>query len=337
MSFVGFGKVWWQRGFILSVALLSGCGTWESVPEADPEARAAFEVPDKAREISTAEAIAAFRSNVPNEYHLGDGDQITIEVVGREELSGQQIIGPDGQITLPVAGSLKVRNLTRQEAANAITRSLSRYYKDVYTNVRVDKYTSNRVIILGRVENPGAIEFDTTPTLLEILSKAGGLPLLRPEQVLTRCSIIRGDQIIWIDLKRLLTGDLSLNIPLQRNDVVNIPDAFDTSVYVMGSVERPGAYRLTAQMSFLDALSQAGGPSVDGNPQEIHVIRPKRNQNLEINLEDILAGDPNRIVALEEGDIIYVPRNNVAKIGYILQKLNPFAQVFAIRQLAAMP
>lgn len=322
---------------LVTQILLCACGAWESVPDATPGARHAFEVPDKSHEISTTAAIAAFRSQVPPEYRLGDGDQITIEVIGRPELSGQQIVGPDGQITLPVAGSVKLRDMTRDEAANAITRTLSRYYTDVYTTLRVDKYTSNRVIILGRVENPGAVQFDTAPTLLEILAKAGGLPLLRPEQVLTRCSIIRGDQIIWIDLKRLLTGDLSLNIPLQRNDVVNIPDAFDTAIYVLGAVEKPGSYRLTAQMSFLDALSQAGGISVDGNPNKVHVIRPSKNQNLEIDMEDVLTPSPDRVVALEEGDIVYVPRTTVAKIGYILQKLNPFAQIFAIRQLAAMP
>lgn len=338
---MSFAHSWSVQRYFAHLAielLLSGCGAWESVPEATSNARSAFEIPDKSHKTSTVEAIAAFRSNQgTNDYRLGDGDQITVEVVGRPELSGQHIIGPDGQITLPVTGVLKLRGLTRQEASNAVSHSLSRYYKDIYANLRVDKYTSNRIIILGRVENPGALEFDTAPTLLEILAKAGGLPLLRPEQVLTRCSIIRGDQIIWIDLKRLLTGDLSLNIPLQRNDVVNIPDAFDTSIFVLGAVEKPGAYRLTAQMSFLDALGQAGGISTEGNAEKVHVIRPTKNQNLEINMEDVLAADPSRIVALEEGDIVYVPRHTVAKVGYILQKLNPFAQIFAIRQLAAIP
>lgn len=327
-----------RRAVPLAVAaLLAGCGAWENVPEPTPNASAAFEVPDKSFKISTLSAIEAFRTEAPTEYRLGDGDLVTLDVIGRPELSGQHIIGPDGRITLPVAGSLSLRNLSREAAATAVTRHLSRYYRDIYATLRVDKYTSNRIIVLGRVESPGAIEFDTPPTLLEVLAKAGGLPLLRPEQVLTRCSIIRGDQIIWIDLKHLLTGDLSLNIPLQRNDVVNIPDAFDTSIFVLGAVEKPGAYRLTAQMSFLDALGQAGGPTNDANPQSIHVIRPAKNQNLELALDDVLAGDSRQIVALEEGDIVFVPRNTVAKVGYILQKLNPFAQIFAIRQLAAIP
>ncbi len=318
-------------------AALAGCGAWENVPEPTLNARLGFAVPSKASKISSPEAIEALRTDAATDYRLGDGDQINIEVVGRPELSGPHVLGPDGQITLPVAGSLRLRGLTRMEAADAVKRALSRYYKDVYATLRVDKYTSNRIVILGRVEKPGAVEFDTAPTLLEILAKAGGLPILRPEQVLTRCSIIRGDKIIWIDLKRLLNGDLSLNLNLQRNDVVNIPDAFDTSVFILGAVGKAGAYRLTPQMSLLDALGQAGGPNIDADTRKIHLIRPSKDQNLEIDLDDLLKPDPSLNLALEEGDILFVPRNGIAKVGYILQKVNPFAQVFAIRQLAAMP
>ncbi|MEZ5584694.1 MAG: SLBB domain-containing protein [Candidatus Competibacteraceae bacterium] len=51
------------------------------------------------------------------------------------------------------------------------------------------------MIVLGRVENPGVLRFDTPPTLLEALAQAGGLPLLlRKEQLLTRCAVIRGEK-----------------------------------------------------------------------------------------------------------------------------------------------
>jgi polysaccharide export outer membrane protein len=325
----------WRAAPVLALgAALTGCGSWESVPEATPNARKAFEVPNKSTKLSTPAAINAFRSEASTDYRLGDGDRITVDVVGRPELSGPQVVGPDGRISLPVAGSLLLRNLTREEAAQAVTRELSRYYKDIYSTVRVDKYSSNRVIILGRVENPGIVEFDSAPTLLEILAKAGGLPLMRPEQVLTRCSIVRENKIIWIDLKRLLTGDQSLNLTLQRNDVVYIPDAFDTSIFILGSVGKPGAYRLTPQMSFLDALGQAGGPTVDADAARIHLIRPGKGQNLQIDINDLLKPDPTLNVAMEEGDILYVTRNDIAKVGYIMQKISPFSQIFGIAAVA---
>ena len=178
------------------------------------------------------------------------------------------------------------------------------------------------------------LRFDTPPTLLEVLAQAGGLPLLRKEQLLTRCAVIRGDKILWVDLERLLTGDLALNISLQRNDVVYIPDASETPIYVLGAVRTPGVYRLTRQMSFLEALGQAGGPTVDANLGRLHVIRPAKGVNLAFALEQLLEPDPSLNVAMEAGDILYVPYHGVAKIGYILNRLNPFSTLFAIQQLS---
>ncbi len=318
-------------GIILFLVCLAGCGAWESVPEETPNnPRSAFSSPQKSEKTSPKSAIEGFRTNTVDQYRLWDGDQITIDIVGRPELSGQQIVGPDGDITLSVAGSIKLRDLTREQAAEAIAKALSRYYKNVYATVRVDTYASNRVVVLGRVENPGPVQFDTPPSLIEILSKAGGFPLLRPEQVLTRCAVIRGDQILWIDVARLLSGDLTLNIKLQRNDVVYIPDAFDTSVFVLGAVMKPGAYRLTPQMSILDALSQAGGPMEAGNMRDIHLIRPDKSVNLAVNLEDLMIPDQSLILALKEGDIIYVPRSDVAQVGYYMRTLSPFTQLFSV-------
>ena len=171
---------------LLLVLMLAGCSSWEFVPNATPGARGAFEVPDRTTTYSSDEVVRAFKAEVETDYRVWDGDQIQVDVLGRPELSGPHTIGPDGKITLPVAGVLSVRNLTRQDASLAITLALSRYYKDIYTTVRVVNYTSNRVIVLGRVEHPGALQFEYPPLLLEILAKAGGLPLLRPEQVLTR-------------------------------------------------------------------------------------------------------------------------------------------------------
>jgi len=321
--------------WVLPLSLLAACSAWESVPEETQDARKSFEMPDRSAKYSEPAVLDAFRSEAVTDYRLWDGDQIQIDVLGRPELSGPHIVGPDGKITLPVSGVLMLRNLTREEAAAAVTKALSRYYRDIYATVRVDRYASNRVIVLGRVEHPGALQFESPPFLLEILSKAGGLPLLRPEQVLTRCAVIRGEKILWIDIKRLLTGDLSLNIRLMRNDTVYIPDAADTSVFVLGAVNKPGVFRLTPQMSFLDALGQAGGATVDADLNTLHLIRPTKQVNLEIDLENILRPDPNLNLSMEEGDIVYVPRNGVAKVGYILQKINPFATLITLKTLAA--
>ena len=328
-----------RRSVILfCLMLLSACGALEIVPDATPEAEKAFKIPDRSKRISEASAIEAFKDETKkvDDYLLYDGDDINIEVIGRPELSGMQRIGPDGRITLSIVGSVMVRNLTREQAAETINKALSPYYLNIYTTVRVEHYNSNLITIIGRVEHPGEILFNTPPNLLSILAQAGGMPLMRKEQVLTRCAIIRNNKILWIDLTRLLTGDTNLNVSLQRNDVVYIPDSTDTSVFVLGAVNHPGVFSLTPQMSFMDALSQAGGVTKDGNFNELHLIRPSADVNMKIDMSDILAPQKNLNVAINEGDIIFVPRHGISQFGYIMQQINPFGTLFTIGQIGAL-
>jgi len=318
---------------LFCLLLLSAChSAWEQIPSATPRAEKAFTIPDRSARISEMSALEAFKSDTQkvNDYLLYDGDDIHIEVIGRPELSGVQRIGPDGRITLSIVGSVLVRNLTREQAAETINKALSPYYLNIFTTVRVEQYNSNHITIIGRVEHPGELVFNSPPNLLEILAQAGGMPLLRKEQVLTRCAIIRGDKILWVDLTRLLTGDSNLNVPLQRKDVVYIPDATDTSVFVLGEVREPGVLRLTPQMSFMDALGQAGGLTKDGDSHSIHLIRPGSGVNMEIDMSALLKPDIKLNVVMNEGDIVYVPRNGVAKVGYMLQQISPFSSLITI-------
>ena len=116
---------------------------------------------------------------------------------------------------------------------------------------------------------------------------------------------------------------MTLNVRLRRGDVVYVPDPSDQLVYVMGQVNKPGAYQFTPNMSFLDALAQAGGPNDTAQPSKIVLARPRQNEQRVIDLKTFLGGNGARNYALEEGDIIYVPKNGIAKVGYVLQQLNP--------------
>ncbi|MES1258458.1 MAG: polysaccharide biosynthesis/export family protein, partial [Acidobacteriota bacterium] len=261
------------------------------------------------------------------------GDEITVDVWGHPELSAHHIVGPDGKITVPVAGVLAVAGMSREEAQKTIAAMLGKYYSDLAVTVRVDRYTSFRIYILGRVGSPGALQFESQPTLLDVITRAAALPIGgvgADKAGLGRCAVIRRDQMIWIDLKTLVSqGNLSLNIRLSRNDLVYMPDAGDQLVYVLGEVQKPGAFRLTPDMSFLDAFSQAGGLNEDGVGDRIELVRSSSGAHQEISLKALLASPPARNTALEEGDIIYVPKRSLAKFGYVLQKAGPITS-FAI-------
>ena len=304
---------------LLALCALCSCDNYRNFTD--------FPTPEESQsdKFATAEALAEFEESVDPVFRLGAGDEIFVQVWGREELSGKHILGPDGVVTLPIFGPIRVADLTREEAARSINAALGKFYLKPSTTIRVDTYASNRIVVLGRVSNPGIVSFESPPTLLEALARAGGLPILEKQAILTRCAVIRGrDRIAWIDLRTLLSGrNLLLNIRLKSGDTVYIPDSDDTLVYVLGQVQSPGAYRLTAEMSFLDALAQAGGLTQDAAKGSIWLVRPSQNLKLKLSIGDFTAPTPGANVKLEEGDVIYVPTSGLASFGYVLNKLSP--------------
>lgn len=312
--------------FVLaSLLLLAGCaGT--GIPNL-PKNVDTFQKAEKSDRVTFLDraALAAFEAEADPVYHLGEGDKITLNVWNRPELSGKHTVGPDGQITMPLIGPMRLSTMTREEAAGHIGESLRRYYTAPVVNLGIDEYHANRITILGRVLTPGVLQFDKPPMLLDALARAGSLPVLDKQATLTRCAIFRGrEKIIWVDLKRLLNrGDLAYNIRLKPNDLIYIPDSFDTLMYVMGAVQKPGAYRLTPDMSVMDALAQAGGPNEDADENEIAIYRPGQEAVERIPLKSLLTADRKLNFALEEGDVIYVQKKGIAEVGYFLRQLLP--------------
>lgn len=305
--------------------ILSGCAS-SQIPS-DPRNVEQFKGAERSDKVDFADpaALAAFEAESDPVYRLGEGDKVSVLVWNRPELTAKHVVGPDGKITVPLAGPLKVTAMTREEAAMSIGGSLAKYYEKPLVSLSVDEYLANRVTVLGRVQNPGVQQFDRPPLLLDVLARAGGLPVLDKQATLTRAAVFRGrDRILWVDLKRVLNrGELGYNIRLKPNDLVYIPDSFDTLVYVLGAVARPGAYRLTPDMSLLDALSQAGGPSEDADDSEIAIYRPGKQAVEKAPLKSLLTADRKVNYSLEEGDVLYVKKKGIAEVGYVLRQLLP--------------
>lgn len=322
----------------LLTLLLAACAGHQ-IPNT-PQNTEVFQKAEKSDKVNFVdrEALAAFEAEADPAHVLGEGDRITLSVWNRPELSGKHTVGPDGQITVPLIGPLRLTPMTRDEAAARISEQLRRYYNTPVVTLSVDEYHSNRVTVLGRVLTPGVLSFDKPPMLLDALARAGSLPVLDKQATLTRCAIFRGrEKIIWVDLKRLLNrGDLAYNIRLKPNDLIYIPDSFDTLMYVMGAVQKPGAYRLTPDMSLLDALAQAGGPSEDGQPEEIAIYRPGKQAVERFDMKSLLTADRKVNFALEEGDVIYVPKKGIAEVGYVMRQLLP-GLAFMTFGLSTMP
>ena len=323
---------------LLAGGLLAGCASgYDVIEEHVP-------TPPPPRPYSSAESLKQFDAEPLEPYRLGAGDQILVQVWEKPELSGLQVVGPDGAITVPLVGTIVVMGLTRDEAARAIREPLAKLYTGVSVSLRVEQYQANRVTVVGRVKTPGVFRFDNAPSILEAIAKAGGLAdgslnQTQPSLNLTHCAIIRGrDRMAWIDLGSLTDGrNLSLNLRLKPEDLVLVPDDADLPIYVLGQVTKPGPLRWTRGMSFLDALAQAGGATRDALPSAIYLVRPSQNKRYIISQNDILAPEPGTNVALERGDIIYVPTNFLADIGYLLQQLNVWGWVFVAQTVRTSP
>ena len=209
-----------------------------------------------------------------------------------------------------------------------IDQRLRQFFTQPRFTLAVEQYTSNQVTVLGRVERAGMQKFPYPPTLAEVLAGAGAMPILDKQATLTRCAIMRGrDKLIWVDLKALLNGDPSYNIRMKKGDIVFIPDSADTAVYVLGAVTKPGSYRLSPRMTLLDALAQAGGATEDAAPQEIGVYRAGSKQVEVIAFTDLVNVSRSVNYGLEDGDVIFVPKSNMADFGYVMRQISPFITV----------
>ena len=107
--------------------------------------------------ISPMKTLQNFEPAENEEYALGPGDEISLDFPGHPELSGKKVVGPDGRITLSLAGAISVADKNRTEVAKLVVQALSPYYKDLTVTINIDKYGSNRVVIIGSVQHPGVL------------------------------------------------------------------------------------------------------------------------------------------------------------------------------------
>lgn len=264
-------------------------------------------------------------------YRIGPGDGLDVRVVGHPDLSGAHRVGPDGAVALPLAGALTLHGQTREGAADLVREALQKFFLDeLDVSVSVTEYENNKAYVLGRVERPGVVDLTGAGTLLQALAEAGGLPVREFRSFLAQCSIIRGrDQILWIDLIELLQGgNVALNVPLQNGDVVFIPDSEDAIVYVMGEVNSPGAVPIKVRIDLIQALAHAGGTTEYADLEAVYVVRRGKHGNVEkpvrVDVRRLVeTGDFGENVELKTGDVVFVARNGMGDLNYVLRTLQP--------------
>lgn len=281
------------------------------------------------------EALRKFEPPADEEYRLGKGDEITIDFSGRADLQAKVVIGPDGRISLPLAGELMLAGKSRSEAAHAVETALAPYYANLAAQVTVTKYTANRVLLLGAVDHPGPLVFDGQPTLLEAITR-GGLPtvgLEKKPQIPDRCAIYRGsDQVLWVQLRSLIdSGNPLADLRLRRDDVVYVPDPSERFVSVLGQVGHPGAVPLTSNSTLASVIASAGGLTEKaGGKPHLQIVDPATGTTRTIEFADILNPAKSLEITLKPGQIIYVPESGFSRATYYLERLNPLVTLATV-------
>jgi polysaccharide export outer membrane protein len=201
---------------------------------------------------------------------------------------------------------------------------MSKYFDDIAATVEVMRYGSNHVTLMGNVNKPGAIEFQQTPTLLEVLSR-GGVETGPDGSLPDQCVIYRGDQVFWVDLHELLmSGSPMADIRLRRDDLIFVPGVTKT-VTVIGQVPRPGQIPLRHDSTVTSILGQAGGiTDYAGNDPNIQIVHRSTGTTQYVRLKNLLQQPDGMDVSLHPGDVIFVPRSGVYKWGFVMQQISPY-------------
>jgi polysaccharide export outer membrane protein len=315
----------------LSLLLVTSCQ--QIKPKATPSEAAAdvFETRQlqKPTSLTPPHEIESLSRAVPNEYRIGEGDVLNLQVWYRPELSNPQLlVAPDGVISLPRIGEISVSGKTREEASDFIREKIANLYVDPEISLSIAGYRNNKAYVLGRVRTPGIVHFPGPGTLVEAITMAGGIPGLEDDTYAAEVSILRGnDQLMWIDIAELLhNGNMQLNARIQPNDIIFVPAIKQELIYVMGEVKGPRALGLRKGVTFLDAIWQAGGPTEDANLEKAFLIRwdGERSAVKSINLAEMISkGQLGQDVILKSNDIIYISPRGMAEWNYMIRQITP--------------
>ena len=208
------------------------------------------------------------------EVLLGPSDVLKISVYNNPDLTLETRISQAGTITFPLVGQVKVGGLAVSAAETKLAGLLvsGGFVRKPQVNILVTSPQGQLVSVLGQVAKPGRYPVDGKQGLIDILALAGGV-------------LPDGGDIVYLIRKRdgastketvdlvkmMRAGDLKLNLDLSTGDVVFVERA--PRFYIYGEVQKPGAYRLEANMTVQQALSVGGGLSVRGTERGMRIKR----------------------------------------------------------------
>jgi polysaccharide export outer membrane protein len=265
-------------------------------------------------------------NQIRSTYLLGPDDQLEISGPELTDANNKPVrIDGEGDIAVPLAGSVHVAGLTVQQTEQKLDQVLSKYIRHPQVVVNVVEVRSQPVSVLGAVNSPGVHQVQGHKTVLEMLASAGGIrqdagySIRITRQLEWGCIPLPGAQldpsgkfsVAEVNLRKIMDAKTpEENIQIFPHDVISVPKA--EMVYVIGEVHRSGGFVLGEHQSIsvLQALSLAEGLNTGADPRHAKILRLKadadQREELKVDVKDALNGKTPD-TPLHGEDILFIP------------------------------
>ncbi|HXC48674.1 MAG TPA: polysaccharide biosynthesis/export family protein [Candidatus Sulfotelmatobacter sp.] len=275
---------------------------------------------------ASGEQKAKCENQIRSTYLLGSDDQLEITGPELTDLSNKPVrIDGEGDIQVPLAGTVHVAGMTVQQTEQELDKVLSKYIRQPQVVVNVAEVRSQPVSVLGAVNSPGVHQVQGHKTVLEMLAMAGGIrqdagySIRITRQLEWGCIPLPGAQldasgkysVAEVNLRKIMDAKTpEENIQIFPHDVISVPKA--EMVYVIGEVHRSGGFVLGEHQSIsvLQALSLAEGLNTGADPRHAKILRLKpeadQREELRVDVKDALNGKKPDF-PLQGEDILFIP------------------------------
>ena len=218
----------------------------------------------------------------PQNYVIGPGDNIKLDIYGASQKSDVYVVSPDGDITVEGYGPIHVSGMSVSRAQAHLRSTLGSRYSSSSIKIGLGQTRTIVVNIMGEVQAPGTYTLSAFASVFHALYMAGGiseLGTLRNIKVFRRGSLVTVVDVY----DYILNGKLTGNVRLQDNDVI-VVGTYDAMVSIKGKVKRPMYYEMKKTESVASLLNYAGGFGHDAYRKSVRVIRNNDSKRTVFNV-----------------------------------------------------
>ena len=220
----------------------------------------------------------------PENYVLGPGDAVYVDVYGASNKSVEATVSPDGYINIEGYGLISVSGLTVSQANARVKAELGKRYSSSKIKLTVGQTKTISVNVMGEVKVPGTYTLSAFSTVFHALYMAGGtsdIGTLRDIKVFRK-----NKQVASVDIyDYILNGKLSGNVRLAEGDVIMV-GPYNCLVNITGKVKRPMYYEMKTTESMSSLLKYAGGFTGDAYTKSVRVVRKTGRQYSVYNVNE---------------------------------------------------